>query len=47
MNYAMSQRHKRNASKIKRISSEPSDKGHTFQGKNATGNGFLSKHEYP
>ena len=45
MNYAMSQRHNWNASQIKKISSEPSGEGHTFPGKNAAGNGFLSKYE--
>ena len=47
MNFTMSQGHTRNTSHIKKLSSEPSDKGHTSPGKNIAGKEFLSKYEMP
>ena len=44
MNYAVSQRHTRNTSQIKKLSSEPSGKGHSSQ-KNVAGKVLLSKYE--
>ena len=47
MNYAMSQGHTQNTLQIKKLSSEPSRKGHTSQGKNVAGRVFLSEYEMP
>ena len=47
MNYTMSQGHTGNISQIKKLSSEPSGKGHTSPGENVAGKVFLLEYKMP